>query len=171
LQKDPKDLRTRLRLIGHHARPGGALGDRPLVPLLLGLIENHPRSRLAAELPAVLLSGPPYDRAAKAWQEVLKAHPDDPKVLGNAGTFLAGNFFSTTCRDQAEAYLGRARALEPDEPRWCEQLGVLHEMDRTRAASPESRRAAARLPVRAQGARGHHRGDMADARPVRDADG
>ena len=143
LQKDPKDLRTRLRLIGHHARPGGALGD-PLLPLLLGLIENHPRSRLAAELPAVLLSGPPYDRAAKAWQEVVKSHPDDPRVLGNAGTFLAGDLFSATYRDQAEAYLGRARALEPDEPRWCEQLGVLHEMDRTRAASPESRRAAAR---------------------------
>lgn len=90
LKADPKDLRTRLLLISHAGTSRKGVMSRPDIDLQLGLIENHPRSSLSAELPRIYLNGPLYDEAARTWLGVVKAHENDASVLGNAGLFLTG---------------------------------------------------------------------------------
>jgi hypothetical protein len=102
------------------------------VDLLLGLIENHPRSPLSTQLPRMLRTPPEFERAAKKWLEVAERDRGDATVLGHAGSFLTGMVLDTTYRDRGEALLKKARSLEPEQARWALALGSLYEMDMVR---------------------------------------
>lgn len=127
LRRDPKDLATRLRLIGYYWRGGGEAGPsgEPYGSLVLGLIREHPRSTLAGE--GYGLSRQNFDKGARLWLDLAKANPADPKILGNAGTFLTRDLLIPTYWAQGEALLEKAYALEPKNPRWAEKLAMAAE--------------------------------------------
>jgi hypothetical protein len=148
LKADPKDLKTRLLLIFHAATSHNGVLSGTDISLLLGLIENHPRSSLSSEVPRIYLIGAQrfriYDEVSKKWLKIIEVHKNDAAILGNAGIFLTGDIFSTTYRDQGDALLKKARSLEPTRPRWAIGLGTLYEMDGLRAGLGPARTAYAR---------------------------
>ena len=138
LNGDPKDMEARLLLIFHAMSSRTDRSSPAVVSLLLGLIENHPTNPLSSELPRMLANGPQYDQAAKTWLAVVKDHENDATVLGNAGAFLTGAILNTTYRDQGEAFLKKARSLEPTQARWVIALGTVYEMDMVRSGPTPS---------------------------------
>jgi uncharacterized protein len=146
LRRDPDDVPTRLRLIAYCSRgrgEGGPSGE-PYDSLVLGMIERHPRWKLASEM--FLSRGESFDKGARLWLSLAKANPRDAKILGNAGVFLTGDAFNSLNRDQwaqGEALLSEARRLEPGNPRWPEKLGQIAQQEIDINAPPALRRAQA----------------------------
>jgi tetratricopeptide (TPR) repeat protein len=124
LQEDPKDLPTRLRLLGHEAH-GDAMPPAG-VKLLLGVIENNPRSSVAGPICIVVsaFDQRTYRQAIDLWQNLIKANPDDARILGNAATWMEQfGVFHPEFHDQCKTLFEKARALEPQNPDWAEHLG------------------------------------------------
>ena len=161
LESDPDDLATRMTLLFYELpelrrkRRAGA-DPKPHGELVLGLIERHPRSRLAGTAGFLLYpykrdgmyTGPAWEGAIELWERLVAEHPDDPAIAGNAGSFLMADPF-LLARDgpRALALLERARELAPREPRWALKLGGYHSMQRAVAREPEARVAAARAAL------------------------
>lgn len=128
LETKPDDLSSRTKLLGYYftkgRRPGEAVHNRR--KHVLWVIKNHPGSGLAA-LPYCGMDGvfdpEGYVEAKKLWLEQTGAHPQDPKVLGNAAAF-----FLISDKDLAEGFLKRAQKTEPGNPSWPNHLGHLYSM-------------------------------------------
>ena len=63
-------------------------------------------------------------KAERLWREQVKAYPEDPTVLGHAAFFV----FTLLRKKDTEviAWLEKAEALAPADPRWPQELGELY---------------------------------------------
>src|SRR5262245_25540469 len=90
---------------------------------LLWIIENVPELEIAGQ-PEALLSPfegcETYEKAKTTWLKSLERNPDNIAVLENASNF----FFESP--SLVEPLLHRARALDPDNPKWLQKLAQLH---------------------------------------------
>lgn len=128
LEAKPDDLSSRTKLLGYYFSkgrgPGEAMKNRR--KHVLWVVRNQPGSDLAA-LPYCGMDGvfdpEGYVEAKKLWLEQTEAHPQDSKVLGNAGAF-----FLLSDKDLAEGFLKRAQQAEPGNPKWADNLGLFYSM-------------------------------------------
>lgn len=142
LAENPRDLVTRVTLLFHESSATRKArrvphDPRPHGRLVLGLIEHHPRSRMA-ESAAFLLydykrdgiyTGPAWDQAIELWERLVKEHPDDAVIARNAGSFLmADPFRLETDGPRALTHLESARRLAPKDARCAMKLGAYHWM-------------------------------------------
>jgi tetratricopeptide (TPR) repeat protein len=138
LEGNPDDLTTRTKLLGYYfpARHRGGDARAQHRKHVLWVVRNHPGSDLAA-LPYCELnsySDPEgFVEAKKLWLKQIEAHPQDPKVLGNAGTF-----FTIQDMDLAAKLLTRAQQAEPNNPAWADKLGHLFSMSNGKDAAARS---------------------------------
>jgi tetratricopeptide (TPR) repeat protein len=138
LEAKPGDLSGHAKLLGYYftkaRRPGEALNNRR--KHVLWVIQNHPRSELAA-LPYCELNGfsdpEGYVQAKKLWLQQTDAHPEDPKVLGHAAAF-----FQLSDKDLAEGFLKRAQKAEPGNPKWSDKLAHLYLMEEDKESAMKS---------------------------------
>jgi hypothetical protein len=146
LKADPKDLLSRLRLIGHsqsqRPRDLSAQSKGAQAQLLVGLVEHHPKFNLTLDLTR-FLQPPSYQEAAEHWLAAAKANSTDAQVVGNAGIFLVSSVFVRQYADKGEAFLQQARKLDPKNPKWPKSLGGKYSFDRRLSASPSAQRASA----------------------------
>ncbi|MEI7728910.1 MAG: hypothetical protein WCO56_05035 [Verrucomicrobiota bacterium] len=124
LQKDPTDLATRLQLLGHegHGHPMSPAG----VKLLLGVIENNPRSRIAGPICIVIsaFDQQTFTRAIGLWQDFITANPADVRILGNAAMWMEQfAMVQPEFKGKSKALYEKVRALEPNNPDWAEHMG------------------------------------------------
>jgi tetratricopeptide (TPR) repeat protein len=87
-------------------------------------------------------SGDPrfYEEHKTQWLARVEARPQDVDVLEGAA-----GFFMVRDRAIAQELLERARAIEPENPRWPQQLAQLHELNASRGDPYEARQALAEL--------------------------
>lgn len=162
LAADPGDLSTRLTLIFHEEpeprRERRARNDPvPHGRLVLGLIEEHPRSVLAggagfffyAYKRDGMYTGPAWEEAIALWERLVAEHPEDAAIACNAGQLLLSDPFRwEQLGERALALLERARALAPDDPRYALKLGACHAQLGARTREDQDPVAAARTAVR-----------------------
>jgi hypothetical protein len=155
LEKDPQDIRTRLRLLG---RPHGEAMSPAGVKLLIGLIENHPRSQIAGPICMVLsaFEGKAGQQCLDLWEKFVTANPDDPRVLGNAAMWMEHfGMFEVKYRSRAKVLFEKAHTFEPQNPEWLEHLargslldaGDPKELAELSELTPEERVAAAKKAI------------------------
>ncbi|MFT5292055.1 MAG: tetratricopeptide (TPR) repeat protein [Planctomycetota bacterium] len=158
LETDPGDIETRMVLIFRELpdlrRQRGKRSDpKPHGKLVLGLIEQHPRSPLAGTAGLMLYpykrdgmyTGPAWNEAIELWERLAAKNPKDPAIASNAGLFLiADPFLLSRGGARALVLLQRARKLAPSEPRWALNLGSYHAMGRAVTRDPEERAAHAK---------------------------
>ena len=139
LQKDPTDLVTRLQLLGHEAH--GEVMPPAGVKLLLGLIENNPRSLIAGPICitlSVFYDQRTFIQAIELWEKNIKANPAAARILGNAAMWMEqSSMIQPKYKDQSKALFDKARALEPNNPDWAEHLGRAWLGEATTLDSPE----------------------------------
>ena len=140
LAVDPDNLSLRARLIGYYflrAFESDSAG-RERQNHIMWIIRNHPEAEVAG-LPCVslhpLLDEDSYDRARRLWLEQIKAHEENPAVIGNAA-----HFFLLSDMGLSEELLRKARKLEPENPQWSRRLGRLYIL-RMRNEPPDLRKA------------------------------
>ncbi len=143
LERDPKDIHTRLVLLryeGQEARQrrGEDLNPRAHGKLVLGLIEHHPESPLAGSSGLLLYeykndglyTGPAWDLGIELWERLAAENPKSAAIATNAGLFLISDPFRLKdLKSQALAHLQRARTLQPNDARCALKLAsyfVLH---------------------------------------------
>ena len=161
LKAHPRDISTRMVLLFHELpelrRKRGERHDpQPHGRLVLGLIEQHPRSRLAGTAGLLLYpykrdgmyTGPAWEDAIELWEHLVAMHPKDPAIACNAGSFLMADPFRIK-KDgpRALVLLRRARELAPQEPRWALKLGAYHSMLRSMTRAPEARMSEAKAAL------------------------
>jgi hypothetical protein len=149
LRQNPKDYLSRVRLLGYYTNPQNKKTNAPEFPkIVLGFIEHHPRSEMAAGAALALTvfqQKGAYEEGATMWLQQVSANQRDPKVLGNAGAYFTGNLLDPKYRDQGEAMLQQARTLDPKNPKWAEKLAELYDDDTLRKRSdPVGRQEAAK---------------------------
>ena len=158
LVANPLDVSKRLALLFYEEpqirkRRGERHDPRPHGELILGLIENHPRSSLAGSAGLLLYSykrdgmhtGPAWDEAIKLWKRLVAKHPKDPAIAANAGLFLISDpFRMVEDGPLALVLLQRARDLAPKESRWALSLGTYYFMQLSMTQKAEARAAAAK---------------------------
>jgi tetratricopeptide (TPR) repeat protein len=91
------------------------------------VIQNHPGSELAGTGYMSLMKrddGSSYRRASEMWEEQIRRHPTETKVLGNAG-----NFFLLEDSQRAEKYFLKCVEIEPDNPKWPSCLAHLYSLE------------------------------------------
>ena len=124
LRQNPKDLVTRLQLLGRE-KHGEAMPPAG-VKLLLGIIENNPRSLIAGPICGAIsaFDQRTYKQAIDLWQNLIKGNPDDPRILGNAATWMEQfAMVQPEYHGQSKVLFEKARALETQNPVWAEHLG------------------------------------------------
>jgi hypothetical protein len=124
LQRDPRDLASRLRLLG---RPQGDALTPAAFALLAGLIEHHPGSLIAGRISLML---PAFDsrsqQVLELWQRQIAAHPGKVRVLGNAAIWLQHySWFRPEYNEACKALFTRVCTLEPTNPEWLDHLGLV----------------------------------------------
>ncbi len=157
LEVTPGDLVARMTLMCYEEpenrrRRSAKASPVPHGELLLGLIEQHPRSRVAASAGLMLYpykrdgmySGPAWEQGLELWERLVREHPKDPAIASNAGLFgIADPFRMVTDGPRALELLQRARELAPKEPRWAINLGAYYLQARYGSRDPELRKAVA----------------------------
>lgn len=155
--KDPENLDARARLLRYYfynneglAGPYGTQSAR--LKHIQWLIEHHPESDLTASLEATMLPGGPdsaatqeFERIRDLWKQQVAGHGDDPKVLGNAGTFL-----ESTDRELAADLLQRATSGDTQDARWPARLADLYAKAMLDSAKPGSKSKALAKKARAE---------------------
>jgi tetratricopeptide (TPR) repeat protein len=93
--------------------------------LVLGIIEHHPRSNLAGDVGLGLIkryntSAAPdtWEKGAEMWRSLADDYPDDPQILGNAGSYFTSDLLRTAKLEEGLDLLERASVLDPYNPRW-----------------------------------------------------
>ena len=126
LAKQPDDLTTRTKLLGYY----GILRftSRPAREAAAGhtiwVITNRPKAEIAGTPFCYLdriIDPVAYGEAKQLWLDHAKAQPKDAIILGNAAKFLRLHDAA-----QAERLFKEARALEPKNPEWFDQLAQLY---------------------------------------------
>lgn len=158
LESNQQDLQNRMVLLIYEQpelrrKRGEKYDPEPHGRLVLGLIEQHPRSQLAGTAGLLLYAykrdgmytGPAWDKAIELWERLVAQHPKDPAILCNADSFLmADPFRMSEDGPRALALLRRARELAPKEPRWALKLGAFHSTKQSMTREPEARMVAAK---------------------------
>lgn len=105
------------------------------------VVENHPESGLAGE-PVVFfhysMEPDAYRRLKKLWDRQTRRFKDNPAVLGNAAAYMLMR--DSPDRAQGRELMGRAKALDPSNPRWPERLAS-HYLDEALHGPQTPRRA------------------------------
>ena len=124
LERDPQDLAARLQLLG---RSHSDTLSPEAFELLAGLIEHHPGCPITGQ---VSLRLPAFDcrnrQVLGLWQKQLAEHPNQVRVLANAALWLKHfSWLRPEYRDACKALFARMCALEPNNPEWPDQLGLI----------------------------------------------
>ena len=102
------------------------------------------------------LWGAAYERAKQLWMSQIEAYPDNTAILGNAARLL------TLCdKTKCGELLRRAKALEPDNPRWTERLADLYALEMIGQDSAAKRDWAAMTLAEYQSGQGLYRDERA----------
>ena len=128
-EQDPSDIATRTKLLGYYF--GKQYSDKTARTArhghILWLIKNAPESDVMA-LPYAglnqMIEPDAYTQAKKAWLDQLESQPDNLKLLEHSA-----KFFLQHEREMAKKSLEKARALDPNNPKWPAALGQLHSLD------------------------------------------
>lgn len=126
LEHRPETLESRAKLMGFYLALARDSGDSDGAKEAfhrhhVWVVRNRPGSGLAAALTLWIhtsFSESEHREITALWVDCALAKSDDPKLYGNAARFL-------WIRDHAElavACLRRAIALDPEDPRWAEEL-------------------------------------------------
>src|SRR5262249_22726413 len=144
LRTNPDNLTAREKLIKYYFMETVASPTRELEERrekhVLWLIEHNPDSDLAGSPETEILpmgltgSTEGYQRGKQLWLEQAERHPDNQRVLRNAGQFLA--IFDTKI---GQGLLEKALALDPGDPQASSKLAHSYEMERVLASSPEQK--------------------------------
>jgi len=104
------------------------------------LIEHHPESQLAgspeAEIEPMGFTGSMegFEQAKKLWLQQVDAHPDNQRILSNAG-----QFFLISDEKLGRDLLEKALALDPSDTETSSRLAQFYDLERTYASSPEEK--------------------------------
>ena len=94
---------------------------------IMWIIKNRPEAEIAG-LPYckidAIMDQDGYNEAKLLWLDQTKAHPQNPVIYGNAA-----QFFLIHDNDIAEGLLKQAQKVEPNNPKWSEQLGQLYALE------------------------------------------
>ena len=124
LAEAPDELAARATLASYYMRERTKEARAAKAPHVLWIIRHHATSPVAG-LPALglmrPLDGERYDEGRELWLEQVERHAFEPQVLGNAASYL-----KVSDRDLARDLLLRAKELDPANPWWPRQLGVLY---------------------------------------------
>jgi tetratricopeptide (TPR) repeat protein len=145
VEKDPDDVDSRLKLVGHFHRRFTERGSGTAhLALVEWLVSRHPDAYWAGspELEIHELLDPHGFASVRAlWLRQVDAHPTSGRVRANAATFLVQD-------DHAKAVrlLEEAKALEPDVAEWPRRLGQIHRLQ-LMSLDGEERRTVAKLAL------------------------
>jgi len=119
LAKNPNDLPARLKLIGYYERVGR---DKEIFSAglehILWMIDHRPADYVCYTLSlGENHSDEQYAEFERHWIEQVKRHPNDDKVVGNAGSSI-----NHKNRALSWQYFKRAKCLNTLEPRWTRRL-------------------------------------------------
>ena len=142
LKQHPDDFNTRMLLLEYYfwqmiQSPSAHVAHERHV---LWVIRNHPDADIAGVPAMSLVHGREDDAIAKAkrlWQQQISAHPKNAKLLGNAVTFFLKQGSETGLE-----LLNRAQALEPKNPKWPMQQGMIYSEWMNRSAGKQRQEAA-----------------------------
>ena len=144
LVSNPDDLARREQLIEYYFQANLTLRTADLEEKreehVLWLIEHHPEAELAgspeAQIMPLGLSGSTegYERGKQLWLEQVEKHPNNQRILTNAGQFLS--FFD---RKTAQKLLEKALTLDPSDLQTSSRLAQLYEQERMLATSSEEK--------------------------------
>jgi hypothetical protein len=145
LQSHPDEFAVRLALLqyyflrSHEFPVERAARERHI----LWVIEHRPASHTAGSPDCYLFrdAGKPYECAKNLWLRHVDSGNVQANVLGNAAHFFLLN--EPNCSEQL---FRRAKQLDPDNPKWSEQLGHLYHLRCSRRL-PAERRADASLAL------------------------
>jgi tetratricopeptide (TPR) repeat protein len=103
---------------------------------VLWVIKNRPEAEIAG-LPYcqidAIIDPDGYRQAKQLWLDQAKAKSDSAAILGHAA-----NFFIIHDKSLAEDLFKQAQKLEPDDPRWPEQLGHFYALQKGKDAAAKS---------------------------------
>ncbi len=154
LELNPKDLHSRVLLMGYQERIGGrhpsSLG--PYGQLILGIINHHPGSILARSTGYWLLyregrmgDGKAWAKGSQLWLELVESHPMDAEIIGNAGIYHFAESFHPSDQlirplDRSLMLLKRAYDLDPENPIWPWHLGSIYSLKAQKFGTPDDQR-------------------------------
>lgn len=131
LKRSPDDIEARVQLLAYFANREDHMHDaaakQPRFENALWMINNSPRNAVIHKWPNLFLANitdpadPRLPQIISAWQNQVKAHPDDPLILENASTCLQWFDYIDTGQ-----YLQRLRQLEPTYPAIAVSLALLY---------------------------------------------
>lgn len=129
LADNPEDLSARGDLLVYYMQKQfkSASAREARQKHILWLIEHHPE--FSASGPPRLslnrmLDGSAYEQGKALWLKQVEGHPQNPEILGHAAAY-----FLLFDRAIAEDLLKQAQTIEPQNPRWSEQLGQLYALE------------------------------------------
>jgi predicted nucleic acid-binding Zn ribbon protein len=117
--RDSNDLRARLSLIGYyHHVPMARRTTTKALPHIMWLVENHPDAFTCRSLGL----GLPYTEEQnlefeRLWLEQIRLHPNDDKIVGNAGSNIR-----STNEKLGWHYIRQAALLNPKEEYWARKI-------------------------------------------------
>jgi hypothetical protein len=122
----PQDLALRVLLLGHYfLRQYHFENDhRHRQQHILWIIKNAPATPVAGDPHAFLnpkQDGEGYELAKQFWLEQARVAGDDSAILRNAAAF-----FTVFDKELCEQILKDGQALEPRNPHWSRELGLLY---------------------------------------------
>lgn len=123
----PDNLEARVKILGYYRlkriaeKPAQAASQ----PHILWMVRNRPE---VATGPAFyidkLLNSAHYKEVQAAWNEQIAKQANNLQILGNAA-----GFFLQSDSERSEKLLRQAQALEPKNPAWADQLGLLYSLN------------------------------------------
>lgn len=129
LKVNPDQLLVRLKLLSYYSiRLKSTEMRQARLAHLLWLVTNKPDLRPTSNLFATVSiksDEDSYIALRKEWLRQVDLNPQNAKIIGNAA-----RFFLQDQPNLAEELLLRARDLEPNNPRWSEELGQFYSLER-----------------------------------------
>jgi len=134
LEAHPNDIEARIKLLGYYFYQHPTTPDisKARWRHIAWIIENAPDSEVGRTPYVTLnrvLDGRLYNDARNMWLKQVAAHKQNAAVHANAANFL--QLFDPKL---AEVLLKKARALEPNNPEWSQQLADLYSLQMISAA-------------------------------------
>lgn len=136
LQENPKDLATRLQLLGYYSPERKRSEEKKelwkhFAPLVLGIIENHPETDLAGQTGAMLLARfyeledqGDWEKGAALWDKLMAANPTNAQIVGQAAVYRSWDVFQP--QEQTMRLFEKACQLDPKNPKWPQKLGEIY---------------------------------------------
>ncbi len=123
LESNPNDLATRVKILSYYKLYMYEPEHNQAKHLLhvLWLIDNYPDHgfNLRSLLVNIgFLGSPLLDQVREHWFRQLESQPENPAVLGNAGSFLIWSEF-----ERGQELIEQAQRLDPENHWWAQLLG------------------------------------------------